>query len=177
MSAPSTRLNKGDPTSAIRRSSAQGATVLLGDPHVAGKEPTVVCTWCSQRGHLEGVCVREPRCAGCFGPHPERIHDAVVRAGRAHFPPKIADGKTDTCGARDYAARDSRWQNQSRPSQDAAARDGGKRDKAARAGGHPPGKPDNDGRRKCFVCGRRRHLRRQCLTPKTERDGEGRMQA
>ena len=41
------RLNKGDPTSAIRRSSAQGATVLLGDPHVAGKEPTIVCTWCS----------------------------------------------------------------------------------------------------------------------------------
>ena len=171
------RLNKGDPTSAIRRSSAQGATVLLGDPHVAGREPTVVCTWCSQRGHIEGVCVREPRCARCFGPHPERNHDAVVRAGCAHFPPKTADGKTDTCGARDYAARDSRCQDQSRPSQDAAARDGGKRDKAARAGGHSPGKPDNDGRRKCFLCGRRGHLRRQCLTPKTERDGEGRMQA
>ena len=27
------------------------------------------------------------------------------------------------------------------------------------------------------MCGRRGHLRRQCLTPKTERDGEGRMQA
>ena len=92
-------------------------------------------------------------------------------------PPKTADGKTDTCGARDYAARDSRCQDQSRPSQDAAARDEGKRDKAARAGGHSPGKPDNDGRRKCFLCGRRGHLRRQCLTPKTERDGEGRMQA
>ena len=112
-----------------------------------------------------------------------------VRAGRAHFPSSIADGKTEKYagfpdsrsrefrGARDYAARDSRCPNQSRPSQDAAARNGGKRDKAARAGGHPPGKPDNDGRRKCFSCGRRGHLRRQCLTPKTERDGEGRMQA
>ena len=93
MSAPSTRLNKGDPTSAIRRSSAQGTTVLLGDPHVAGREPTVVCTWCSQRGHIEGVCVREPRCARCFDPHPERNHDAVVRAGRAHFPPKLLMGR------------------------------------------------------------------------------------
>ena len=179
------RLNKGDPTSAIRPSSAQGATVLLGDPHGAGQESTVVCTWCSQRGHLESTCVREPRCARCFGPHPERNHDGIVRAGRAHFPSSIADGKTEkyagfphsSRGARDYAARDSRWQNQSRPSQDAAARDGGKRDTAARAGGHSPGKPDNDGRRKCFLCGRRGHLRRQCLTPKTERDGEGRMQA
>ena len=52
--------NQGDPTSAIRRSSAQGATVLLGDPHVAGREPTVVCTWCSHRGRLrQGAALRE----------------------------------------------------------------------------------------------------------------------
>ena len=73
------RLNKGDPTSAIRPSSAQEATVLLGDPYGAGQESTVACTWCSQRGPLESACVREPRCARCFGPHPERNHGAVVR--------------------------------------------------------------------------------------------------
>ena len=84
-------LNQGDPMSAIRRSSA-GAAVLLGDPGVAGKEPSVVCTWCSQRGHLENTCIRDPRWARCFGPHPERNHDAIVMADQAYFQLTQGDG-------------------------------------------------------------------------------------
>ena len=70
-------LNQGDPSSTIRRSTALGATVLFGDPSAIGKRPTP-CTWCSQKGHEETTCVREPRCIKCFGPHPERYHDAVA---------------------------------------------------------------------------------------------------
>src|SRR5690606_1903000 len=76
-------LNQGDPSSAIRRSSAQGAAVLLGDPRISTRESDVVCTWCSQKGHRESTCVREPRCARCFGVHPERNHDAIVAARRS----------------------------------------------------------------------------------------------
>ena len=96
--------------SAIRLSSA-GATVLLGDPGVAGKEPTVVCTWCSQRGHLESTCIRDPRCARCFGAHPERNHDAIVMADRAYFQPRAMDGRRDTRGSfSDSRSRDPRGQ-------------------------------------------------------------------
>ena len=131
-------LNQGDPLSAIRRSSA-GAAVLLGDPGVAGKEPTVVCTWCSQRGHLESTCIRDPRCARCFGPHPERNHDAIVMDEQAYFLPRAVDGKRDmrasfsgsrggdSRGPRDYTPRYSR--GQSRPLQGAA---GERRDNRSR---------------------------------------------
>ena len=77
-------LNQADPHSAIRRSSAQGATVLVGNVASPGKDPSIVCTWCSQRGHMEVECMREPRCAICFGDHPERTHDAAAR--RTLFP-------------------------------------------------------------------------------------------
>ena len=72
-------LNQADPHSAIRRSSAQGATVLVGNVASPGKDPSIVCTWCSQRGHMEVECMREPRCAICFGDHPERTPDAAAR--------------------------------------------------------------------------------------------------
>ena len=73
-------LNQSSPSSALDQSSSKGAAVLLGEPTTPTKEPTVVCTWCSQQGHLEATCPREPRCAKCFGGHPERNHDAVVRS-------------------------------------------------------------------------------------------------
>ena len=56
-------LNQADPHSAIRRSSAQGAAVLLADSASPGKDPSAICAWCSQRGHTEVTCTREPRCA------------------------------------------------------------------------------------------------------------------
>ena len=77
-------LNQANPYSEIRRSSAQGATVLVGNVASPGKDPSIVCTWCSQRGHMEVECMREPRCAICFGDHPERTHDAAAR--RTLFP-------------------------------------------------------------------------------------------
>ena len=67
-------LHQGDPVSAIRRPSPGGAAVLLGEARAVEKESMIVCTWCSQRGHLESTCTREPRCAICFGDHPERNH-------------------------------------------------------------------------------------------------------
>ena len=71
-------LTQANPHSAIRRCSAQGTTVLVGNVASPWRDPSIVCTWCSQRGHMEVECMREPRCAICFGDHPERIHGAVV---------------------------------------------------------------------------------------------------
>ena len=106
-------LNQGDPSSALDRSPSKGASVLLEEPTIPREEPTVVCTWCSQRGHLEDACLREPRCARCFGFHPERNHDAVVRARRADFAASIlnlsVDAEFSALGGRDFSvARDSK---------------------------------------------------------------------
>ena len=183
-------LNQGDPHSAIRRSS-QGASVLLGDPAAVGKDPSVICTWCSQRGHTEVCCMREPRCAVCFGPHPERNHDAAVGARRNLFP---SDGKTDTRssffdsedrdaqGFRRHTRRNPRDQGRARPPpppparafaralQDAAGGD-------ARRGGRPRDggnhSPRQDARRKCFSCGQEGHMKRDCSTRPADGGGKG----
>ena len=170
-------LNQGDPSSAIRRSTALGATVLFGEPSATGKRPTP-CTWCSQKGHEETTCVRDPRCIKCFGPHPERYHDAVAleEARRASSQFGVPDRKADPRegdadpkhGRRSYSSRDPAGQGRqpwspppplppprafARAAQDAAAKGGGDR-------GRPMGPAtqaqrfDGDGGRKCFSCER-----------------------
>ena len=42
------------------------------------KNKNVICTWCTQQGHLEVDCTREARCAVCSGTHPQRLHQAVI---------------------------------------------------------------------------------------------------
>ena len=115
-------LNQADPHS-IRRSSAQGVAVLVGNVASPGKDPSIVCTWCSQRGHMEVECLREPRCAICFGDHPERTHDAAAR--RTLFPvgaKRNMQGESpghkdrDNRNLRQHAQRDSGDRNQARPS-------------------------------------------------------------
>ena len=193
-------LNQGDPSSAIRRSTALGATVLFGDPSAIGKRPTPP-TWCSQKGHEETTCVREPRCIKCFGPHPERYHDAVAleEARRASSQFGVPDRKADPRegdadpkhGRRSYSSRDPAGQGRqplspppppppprafARAAQDAAAKGGGDR-------GRPMGPAtqaqrfDGDGGRKCFSCGQKGHLKRDCPDPRPGRDGVGRTQA
>lgn len=195
-------LNQGDPSSAIRRSSAKGATVLFGEPKIASREPAVVCTWCSQRGHLESTCQREPRCARCFGGHPERNHDAVVMARRNDFavgtPDRrvIADagashpGGRDFRGARHHAPRDSRDPDLSRPpppppralaraAQDAAERERKRKEHPVGGGGHRKRKPEKDKERKCFSCGQEGHMKRHCpsLSERKEKKGRTEVQA
>ena len=109
-----------DPSSASDRSPSKGAAVLLPEPTMPTKEPTVVCTWCSQQGHLEITCFREPHCARCFGGHPERHHDAVVMARRADFAASIlnlsADAEFSAPRGRNFSgARDSKDFDLSRP--------------------------------------------------------------
>ena len=63
--------------------SASGAGVLLTEAGEVHAEE-ITCTWCSQRGHLESTCSREPRCAICFGAHPERNHHEATKRRYRH---------------------------------------------------------------------------------------------
>ena len=83
-------LNIKDADSPIHMAAAKGASVLLSQSQVAEEpEPELICAWCSQRGHGESTCRRDPRCARCFGDHPVRNHEAVM-ASRWPDPPVAA---------------------------------------------------------------------------------------
>lgn len=182
-------LNQGDPSAAIHRSPHKGASVLLGNPRGVSREPDVTCTWCSQRGHLESTCFREPRCARCFGPHPERNHDAVVGARRAELADRmIVSSRSDRRPEADQKHFDSRQGRGARPArgrdhtQDNVPGDSPRpppppqraiakaAQDAAERGRSGDRRPDGTQQRRtpdkrkvrCYACGEAGHTRREC---------------
>ena len=80
------QLHHPDPVRTTQSSDSGTEVLLTGVREVQAEE--IACTWCSQRGHLESTCSREPRCAICFGKHPERNHHEAIKLG--HHQPQTS---------------------------------------------------------------------------------------